>query len=280
MPATIRIVDDRPLVRMMVLETDQPHPETQATRGSHSDILHHHFAKAGEKHDPPLRVETERTFVVTEKGHIPTLGEFDDFHAVLITGSMYDAHGDNQWILDLMDLIRELWTTRHDMKFSGICFGHQLLSRLLGARVGPNPSDKWELAHSRIDLSDVGRRLFRTSKDHITLHQMHQDHVATVPTIESAAGLLSPDAKVHVWGSSGHTAIQGLYVRDRLFTSQAHVAFDHDMVMHEIDMRVKQGVIKDREHVSEAEETASFEHDGEVVARAILRFFFGEDQGV
>ena len=169
---------------------------------------------------------------------------------------------------------------RPTLKFSGICFGHQLMSRLLGAEVGPNPSEKWELAHSRIDLTDVGRQLFRTEKDHITLHQMHQDHVATVPTVESAKGLLSPDTKVHVWGSSGHTAIQGLYIKNRLFTSQAHVAFDQDMVRHEMDMRVKEGAITDQKHVSQAEETASFEHDGEVVARAILRFFFGEDAGI
>jgi GMP synthase-like glutamine amidotransferase len=140
--------------------------------------------------------------------------------------------------------------------------------------------DEWELAHSRIDLNEVGRQLFRTDKDHITLHQMHQDHVATVPSVESAGGLLPPDAKVHVWGSSGHTAIQGLYIKSRVFTTQAHVGFDEDMVKHEIDMRVKTGAIQDKGHVNKAEETASFEHDGEVVARAILRFFFGEDEEV
>ncbi|OIW32757.1 class I glutamine amidotransferase-like protein [Coniochaeta ligniaria NRRL 30616] len=281
MARTLRIVDDRPVVRMMVLETDQPHPDTQDEKGSYSDILHKHFEKAGKHHDPPLGIETDSRFVVTEKGgKIPPFEDFNDFHAVLITGSMYDAHGDNQWILDLMHLIRDLWVRRPDIKFSGICFGHQLLSRLLGAEVSPHPAEEWELAHSRIDLAEVGQRLFRTDKDHLTLHQMHQDHVATTPTVESSKGLLAPGTNVHVWGSSGHTAIQGLYIRDRLFTSQAHVGFDSDMVKHEMDMRVKDGAIQDKDQVNEAEETASFEHDGEVVARAILRFFYGEDEGI
>jgi hypothetical protein len=48
-------------------------------------------------------------FVVTDKGgEIPEASEFEGFHAVLITGSMYDAHGNNQWILDLLDLIKGL----------------------------------------------------------------------------------------------------------------------------------------------------------------------------
>jgi len=107
MARTLRMVDDRPVVRMMVLETDQPHPETQEKKGSYSDVLHQHFKKAGEHHNPPLNVETDSRFVVTEKGgKIPSADEFEGFHGVLITGSMYDAHGNNEWILDLMDLIR------------------------------------------------------------------------------------------------------------------------------------------------------------------------------
>lgn len=110
MPSTIRVVNDeadKPVVRMMILEVDEPHPATQETRGRYSEILDQTFQNAGKHHDPPLGVSTDRRFVVTEKGgKIPKFEEFDGFHAVLITGSMYDAHGDNQWILDLLDLIK------------------------------------------------------------------------------------------------------------------------------------------------------------------------------
>lgn len=99
--------DQLPVVRMMVLETDEPHRETQSRRGTFGEILHHHFADAGKAHDPPLGIETDRRFVVTEKGGtMPKFSEFENYHALLITGSMYDAHGDTPWILELLDLLK------------------------------------------------------------------------------------------------------------------------------------------------------------------------------
>jgi hypothetical protein len=126
----------------------------------------------------------------------------------------------------------------------------------------------------------VGKKLFRTDAASINLHQMHIDQVATVPTVESSQGLLEKGTKVHVWGGSEHTKIQGLYIRNKLFTTQAHLGFDEGIVKHEIEMRVESEAIQDEKLVDKAKETASFEHDGEVVARSILRFLQGEDDGI
>lgn len=96
-----------PVFRMMVLETDEPHPDDEKEKGGLAEHLHRHFVKAGEAHDPPLGIETDQRFVVEEKGgKVPKFEEFDGIMAVLITGSMYDAHGDDQWILDLLELLR------------------------------------------------------------------------------------------------------------------------------------------------------------------------------
>lgn len=98
---------DSPLLRLMVLETDKPHPDTESERGSFGQILHHHFSNAGEAHHPPLAIETSQVFVVTEQGgRMPAKEEFEGYHGLLITGSMYDAHGDNEWILDLLKLLK------------------------------------------------------------------------------------------------------------------------------------------------------------------------------
>lgn len=173
----------------------------------------------------------------------------------------------------------ELWTTKPNFHFTGVCFGHQLLSRLLGAEVAPAPSGDWELGHNAIELNPIGQRLFRTKDTMIYLHQMHQDHVVEPPTHKSAKGLLAEDTEVHVWGSSDHTKVQGLYIPNRLFTSQAHLAFDEDMVKRQIQMRVESGGIKDLEHADQAAETADLEHDGQAVAKAILRLFRFDDDG-
>jgi GMP synthase-like glutamine amidotransferase len=265
----------------MVLETDIPHPDTYSERGSFGQIVHEHFAKAGREHHPPLGVEIDQVFVVTEQGgKIPSVDAFEGFDGLLITGSVYDAHADNEWILSLLELLRQLWITRPDFRFLGVCFGHQLLARLLGGHVGPAPTQDWELGHCSIALTPVGQRLFRTHDTHIHLHQMHQDQVLSPPTSASAGPEMLPaKTEISVWGRSEHTPVQGLYIPNRLFTTQAHLAFDEDMVKRQIQIRVESGGIQDLEHADRAAETADLEHDGVEVAKAMLRIFVFDDDG-
>lgn len=126
----------------------------------------------------------------------------------------------------------------------------------------------------------MGQRLFRTKDEKIYLHQMHQDQVHSPPNHKTANGLLKDHDEVQVWGHSEHTPVQGLYIPNRLFTTQAHLAFDEDMVKRQIQMRIDAGAIKDFEHADRAAETAHLEHDGREVAKAILRLFRFDDDGV
>lgn len=151
---------------------------------------------------------------------------------------------------------------------------------MLGAEVAPAPTQDWELGHSRIDLSPVGQQLFRTGDSSVYMHQMHQDHVVAPPSPERSDGLLQPGTRVDVWGHSSHTKVQGVYVQGRLFTTQAHLAFDDDMVKRQIQLRVDSGGIEDLDHADRAAETAHWKHDGDVVAAAILRFFHGDDDSI
>lgn len=94
-------------VRMVVFETDEPHPDTAEEKGSFGDVLDELFKTAGDNHDPPLGIETAMRFVVEPKGgRVPTVDELEDCHAILITGSMFDAHGDDEWILKLVKLLQ------------------------------------------------------------------------------------------------------------------------------------------------------------------------------
>lgn len=272
-------------VKMLVLETDDPHPDTLQEKGSFGEIFHSLFTEAGDKHDPPLKVDTDMHFVVDDpendkNGHVPKLDEVpESIDAVLVTGSMYDAHSDEKWTLELLELLTSLWKSRPHMKFSGVCFGHQILSRMLGAQIEQTPGGKWELAHTEMDLTTVGQRLFRTSDSILNLHQMHQDQVTTVPSPE-ISGLVPKDRKVHVWASTPHTEIQGLYIRDRLFTSQGHLGFDEKMVRRQIEMREEVGSIEESETAARGKEKAHLKHDGLIVAAAIVRFFHGDDHDI
>lgn len=273
----------RETIKMLVLETDTPHPETQQRRGNFGHVFKQLFEQAGDAHDPPLGVETDMHYVVETgdpqtTGHVPTLAEIpSDVRAIIISGSMWDAHGNDPWILKLLTLLQDLWKTRPAMRFSGVCFGHQILCRMLGSSVESTSTGRWELAHTPLQLTEIGQSLFRTADPKIHLHQMHQDQVTTVPSSDTSP-LLSEEDKVRIWASTEHTPIQGIYLQDRLFTSQGHLGFDEKMVHRQIEMRQESGGIRDDGHALEAKETAALLHDGVLVAKAILRFFHGEDK--
>lgn len=183
------------------------------------------------------------------------------------------------------DNVSALWQKHSDIRFSGVCFGHQILCRALGAKIGSTPDSKWELAHTPIKLTPIGARLFNNPKGGVIhLHQMHQDHVVFPPS-SSTTHLLPEqnDRDIHVWGASETTEVQGVYIRARLFTTQGHLGFDEDMVHRQIEMRLEAGSIdkeKDWEQLENAKDTAEWEHDGVVVAGAILRFFHGDDDEI
>ena len=276
-------VEDK--VHMLVLETDEPHPDTQEQRGSFGQMFNELFNTAGSKHEPPLAVTTTMKFIVDDpskgkQGHVPTIDEIpEDTRAIIITGSLYDAHGDDPWIRKLLDLLEQLWIQRPEVKMSGVCFGHQIISRLLGSSVEPESTGNWELAHTEMDLTPVGQKLFRTKDPKIFLHQMHQDKVTSTPSAETTH-LLDKKQRVHVWAGTKHTPIQGLYIRDRVFTSQGHLEMWEGLVHEQINARQESGSIRTSERAAEGKESAHLKHDGVVVAGAILRFFHGEDHDI
>lgn len=107
---------------------------------------------------------------------------------------------------------------------------------------------------------------------------MHLDHVVDAPA-PGKTPLLKAGTKVHVWGESDHTGVQGVYCQKRLFTTQGHMEFDEAMVKRQLEMRVKSRTL-DRKDAAEAHERAEWMHDGLVVAKAVLRFFHGDDDEV
>lgn len=104
-------------LRILALEVDSVFETTRERRGTFGDIFHELFTTAGAEHNPPLEVETIGRFVVEpEGGAIPDVIELEklDVHAVVFSGSKYDAHSDDPWILNLVKWIQGM----HDFLFS------------------------------------------------------------------------------------------------------------------------------------------------------------------
>lgn len=58
------------------------------------------------------------------RGELPTDAEAAGFDGFVISGSCADAHGDEPWILALVDLVRRLHAA--GKRILGVCFGHQV----------------------------------------------------------------------------------------------------------------------------------------------------------
>ncbi|RWW33216.1 hypothetical protein GW17_00002077 [Ensete ventricosum] len=57
-------------------------------------------------------------------GELPPAEDVDSYDGFVISGSCSDAHGDDQWIRDLLSLLEALVSKKKQLL--GVCFGHQL----------------------------------------------------------------------------------------------------------------------------------------------------------
>lgn len=83
--------------------------------GGYLNVFVAAFGDEGEKWDLLMVVD----------GVFPAMNELQNYAGFIITGSTYDAYGNESWILDLCFLLQNL--DAMGKKLLGICFGHQVL---------------------------------------------------------------------------------------------------------------------------------------------------------
>ena len=148
-------------IRLAVLETDEPIPSVQAVCGRFGTIFTSLLQAACHSLDPPQTLESQLAIsthdVVTgdPKTAYPDPEAID---AVLITGSKYSAYDNQDWIVRLVAYTRHLLKGGR-VRVIGVCFGHQIVARSLGAQVARSPRG-WELAVTQMNLTEEGRRVF------------------------------------------------------------------------------------------------------------------------
>ncbi|KAF5022036.1 hypothetical protein F66182_5919 [Fusarium sp. NRRL 66182] len=238
--------------RLAVLECDTPFPSVNAARGSYGDIFRHLLTK-GLK-DEALGSKGNDVNLELSKWDVVTAQEYpnpEDVDGFLLTGSKHTSFADDPWILELVDYVKQVYTTTQK-PIVGICFGHQIIGRALGAKVAVSPGG-WEICVDRINLNETGQKLLGG------LHQMHRDAVLEVPK-----GLVS-------LGSSSRCEVQGLYQPKRIISFQAHPEFD-DFIMEEImEARYEQKIFT-KEMYEEGITRARAAHDGVLVSAKIWEF--------
>lgn len=181
----------------------------------------------------------------------------EDGDTLLISGSRSDAFADHDWTLQLLQFVRNaLDGNMGVIKLIGVCYGHQLIARALGAPIGRSPNG-WETSTTPINLTAAGKRVFPelANLDIVLLNQMHADQVFELP--EDAELLASTDIG----------PIQAYWSPNRYLCVQGHPEFSNALTAIFCE-----SVWQDPEKLLEAKGRAAREHHGPLFGYAFARF--------
>ncbi|GAB0138093.1 hypothetical protein EsDP_00006338 [Epichloe bromicola] len=245
----------RPL-RLAILECDTPQPQTSAKFGSYAGVFTALLSAAARTFTPPPDLSSLLTIsahdIVNDPASYPSL---DDVDALLLTGSRHTAFDNDPWILKLVDFTtRALQSGR--VRVVGVCFGHQIIGRALGASLGKSENG-WEVAVTEVDLTEKGKEVFGLNK--LRIHQMHRDIVHDFP------GDAIP------LGSNAFCSVQGMYKPGQYITVQGHPEFTEDIISEILVNRHDAGIFNDEVYEG-GMKRAPVPHDGVAIGRAFLDF--------
>ncbi|CAL5074246.1 unnamed protein product [Urochloa decumbens] len=170
-------------------------------------------------------------------GELPAPEDIGGYDGFVISGSPHDAYGDEPWILRLCALVRDLHAARR--RVLGVCFGHQLICRALGGRVGKAPAG-WDVGVREVTIAadaaeaappcrflDLLRELPRRAR----ITEVHQDEVWEVP--EGA----------EVLACSDRTGVEMFRVGEHVLGIQGHPEYTKDILLSLVDRLLNAGSI-------------------------------------
>ncbi|GLT97607.1 hypothetical protein SLE2022_151630 [Rubroshorea leprosula] len=170
--------------------------------GGYFNVFVAAFGEEGEKWD---------LFRVVE-GEFPAMDALHEYDGFVVSGSPYDAYGNDYWILKLCLLLQTL--DAMEKKVLGICFGHQVLCRALGGKVG-KAFTGWDIGLRRVKIvKDLSRCSFIDELGEIppslSIIECHQDEVWEVPqgaeviAFSDKTGVEMFTIGHHILGIQGH----------------------------------------------------------------------------
>jgi len=186
-------------MKLCILENDDIDPAVADTYVGYGAMFERLLRAAG--------AQGEFAVFNTVRGDYPA--SFDDFDAVLLTGSRADAFSQEPWVLTLKGHVQTLLQAKK--KLIGVCFGHQLIALCLGSPVGRAPQG-WgagRMSYHWLAADQPGAQ----GRSEIALLASHQDQVLALP---DGARLLA---------TSDFCPIAAYAVQQHVFCVQAHPEF-------------------------------------------------------
>jgi GMP synthase-like glutamine amidotransferase len=235
-------------MKLCILENDDLDPAVVPVYQGYGAMTERLLRQAGAR-------DWEISVFHTPSGQYPD--SFDDFDAILLTGSKADAFSDEAWVVELRRRITLL--LEQGKKLIGICFGHQLIALCLGAAVGRAPQG-WGVGRMTYDWHAAELPL-APEDGQLSLLVSHQDQVLELPR---GAKLLA---------SNAHCPVAAYAIGEQVFCVQGHPEFVAPYSAFLLDKR--------RERFGEAlyqqaMDSLEHAHDGLRVARMMMAFVEGK----
>ena len=176
----------------------------------------------------PNLIKSKDVEIIVRKAYEGDLGSVDEADAWIVSGSKYSVYDDVKWINNLVSYTHDLIQNKKSLL--GICFGHQLIAKALGAEVIKNPLG-WELGSYKIRLSNKGKKhaLFQGLNDGEIIYESHQDVVSSMN-----GGMTSL--------AFTEKSNQSFAYAKNIFGVQFHPEFSYDITKKLMDLRIKNGV--------------------------------------
>ena len=200
----------------------------------------------------------------------------------------------------MVDFVKEV-LAQDRVKIVGVCYGHQIVGRALGAKVARSESGAWEVSVCQVIQTEKGKELFG-GKDVLVSRAEWVDGFWLFVSV-----VFYSDGRVMIWGnadlvmgfgkqsifqmhkdlvyhypqgvehlgSSGPCEVQAMYIPKRVITVQGHPEFTEEIVAELLERRRKQGIFVD-DIYEEAMARVGKPHDGVLVAQGFLKFLMGD----
>lgn len=126
-----------------LLLNDTPMPEVLEDAGDYFEQYKLVFGTAASNKSVSI---TWDAFDVVHEQRYPT--DLDQYDAIVLTGSKFNAHDNDEWILKLVGFVEKVLLQHQKIKVVGFCFGHQIVLRAAGGQTGRN-SAGWEVENTQ-----------------------------------------------------------------------------------------------------------------------------------
>ncbi|KAK7281569.1 hypothetical protein RIF29_09680 [Crotalaria pallida] len=211
--------------RYALLQAGKDSDYVKKVYGGYFNVYVEAFGEKGEKWD---------LFKVYD-GEFPEFSELHEYEGFVVSGSPNDAYANDYWILKLCFLLQTL--DAMEKKVLGICFGHQVLCRALGGRVGKAYTG-WDIGTRQVSfVKDLARcsyleHLEEEMPASLTIIEVHQDEVFEVPQ------------GAEVIASSDKTAVEMFAIANHILGIQGHPEYTIDILYNLIDRLLNMDLIK------------------------------------